>query len=58
MNRLCDWVITTMKDNETMEINFLKNESRTMITFFLMSQSPNMFILGRYVLTKESGEEG
>ena len=28
-----DWLIITMKDNKTIEIVFLKNESRTMIIF-------------------------
>ena len=46
MNRLCDWLITTIKDNKTIEINFLKNESKTMITFVVVNQSPNAFILG------------
>jgi hypothetical protein len=27
------WLIITMKDNKTIEIVFLKNESRTMIIF-------------------------
>ena len=30
MNRFCGWLITTMKDYETKEIDFLKNESKTM----------------------------
>ena len=36
-----------MKDNKTIEIVFLKNESRTMIIFVSESQSQNMSILGR-----------
>ena len=38
-----------MEDNKTIGINFLKNESKTMITFVLVNQSPNPFILGRYI---------
>ena len=41
------WLIITMKDNKTIEIVFLKNESRTMIIFVSESQSQNMIILGR-----------
>ena len=41
MNRLCGWLSTTMKENETKEIDFLKNESMTMTTFVLVSQSSN-----------------
>ena len=41
------WLIITMKDNKTIEIVFLKNESRTMIVFVSESQSQNMIILGR-----------
>ena len=41
------WLIITMKDNKTIEIVFLKNESRTMIIFVSESQSQNMSILGR-----------
>jgi hypothetical protein len=40
-------LIITMKDNKTIEIVFLKNESRTMIIFVSESQSQNMSILGR-----------
>ena len=40
------WLIITMKDNKTIEIVFLKNESRTMIIFVSESQSQNMIILG------------
>jgi hypothetical protein len=36
-----------MKDNKTIEIVFLKNESRTMVVFVSESQSQNMIILGR-----------
>jgi hypothetical protein len=36
-----------MKYNKTIEIVFLKNESRTMIIFVSESQSQNMSILGR-----------
>ena len=42
-----DWLIITMKDNRTIEIVFLKNESQTMITFVSESQSQNMIVLGR-----------
>jgi hypothetical protein len=43
------WLIITMKDNKTIEIVFLKHESRTisMISFVSESQSQNMSILGR-----------
>jgi hypothetical protein len=41
------WLIITMKDNKTIEIVFLKNESRTMIIFVSESQSQNISILGR-----------
>jgi hypothetical protein len=41
------WLIITMKDNKTIEIVFLKNESRTMIIFVSERQSQNMIILGR-----------
>ena len=30
---LVGWLVITMKDNKTIEIVFLKNESRTMIIF-------------------------
>ena len=50
MNRLCGWLITTMKDRKTIEIDFVKNESKTMTIFVLVSQSPNPFMLGRYLL--------
>ena len=36
-----------MKDNKTIEIVFLKNESRTVIIFVSKIQSQNMSILGR-----------
>ena len=49
MNRLCDLMIKTTKDNKT-DINFLKNESKTMITVILVSQFPNPFILDRYLV--------
>jgi hypothetical protein len=41
------WLIITMKDNKTIEIVFLRNESRTMISFVSESQSQNMSILVR-----------
>jgi hypothetical protein len=41
------WLIITMKDNKTIEIGFLKNESRTMIIFVSESQTQNMIILGK-----------
>jgi hypothetical protein len=40
-----------MKDNKTMEIVFLKNESRTMIIFVSESQSQN--ILGKSLPNSE-----
>ena len=55
--RLCGWLITTAKDNKTMEIDFLKNESKTMISFVLVSQSANSFILGRYLTFTEKGTQ-
>ena len=45
------WLIIRMKDNKTIEIVFLKNESRTMIIFVSESQSQNMIDLGRSLPT-------
>ena len=49
------WLIVTMKDNKTIEIVFLKNESRTMIIFVSESQSQNMIIFGRSLPGDEAG---
>ena len=48
MNRLWGWLNTTMKDNKTIEIDFLKNKPKTMTTVVLVGQSANTFILGRF----------
>ena len=41
-------MITTISKTIKLEIDFLKNESKTMITYVLVSQFPNLFILGWY----------
>ena len=51
MNRCCDWLLKTKKDNKTIELNVvLKNESQTLITIILKSRSQNVFKLGRSLL--------
>ena len=45
MNRFCDWLIIQYNNRI-----ILNRTSQTLITFVLVSQSQNMFILGRYLL--------
>ena len=46
MNKLCNWLIKTMRDSKS--INFLKNESIP-ITMYFCDGKPNAFMLGRYL---------
>ena len=46
-NKLCEWLVITIKDNKLIEIGFLKNESQTMMTAFVLKvQSQSLIILG------------
>ena len=44
-----------MKDSKTIEINFIKNKSKIMVAFVLVSQSPNTAYFMRESMGGRSG---